>query len=998
MNIQNILFPSTHVCDEVSMYYNLSNNATLYMDNECCVLDKGEELQANTYFNSISIGKWKKYTILNNLSLSLYLKGTFLIYIHHAQRINDRIITKKVSERYAEFNTLETISISIDKLENIGAYYFSLRSLEDHSEFRGGFYETNINELNLPDIKIAVGICTYKREPFIAQNIKTFNDFLINNVDSPLYKHLEIFISDNGKTLSQDLSSEHIRIYSNKNLGGAGGFTRCMVEILNVKKKLKLSHILLMDDDIRIDPNSLVITYNLLRLLKGKYKHAFIGGHMLRLDMPHIQSEAADHWDIITHHPVKYNYNLKDINNVLKNEVEDSVNYLGWWYCCMPLDIINNTNLPLPLFIKRDDIEYGLRNGHDFINLNGICVWHEPFEYKNSSYLEYYYMRNMCIINSRHRLSFTKKRLIKELKKQVINALLIYRFKEAELSLIGVQDYLKGIDWFKTQDGEILNQAIMQLGYKKKPVGDFDFTFIHGQFEQHLKYPNERRIKRTLRRLSLNGWLLPANRNIIVPINKPAKGYFFRAAKVLNYEDATGMAFITNKSYINLFYIMRLFWKTKRLIIKKFDVVTTEYRNRYEELTNLEFWNEYLKRTGEPIEIKSGYTDQKVPKNTKYQIKELVKSYIFRFFQYILFFVPVKKNRVMFYAHDRKGFACNPKYIVQNIYQQYGNQLEIIWVTMYPESCKQVQNLGIKVIEANSKEHIFYYMRTKIYITNDCFPSWAAHKWNQKWINTWHAGMNYKHIGYNYLAPMSKCNTKLFRIKNRRPDYFLSGSAFFTENTSESFDLDRNVFIPTGLPRNDVFFNNRPDIESNVRKRYHIDTNSKIALFAPTFRRGMKSQSFGLDFLKLSNALTKRFGGNWVILFRNHNFVKGKQCFPNTIDVSMYDDMQELLYVSDVLVTDFSSCMWDFSLTKKPCFIYATDIYQYANEDRSFAYPIENWPFSIAINNDELIKNIDSFNEENYKNAVTKHLDELGSYDRGNASQQVSDIIAKYCL
>ena len=109
MNIQNILFPSTHVCDEVSMYYNLSNNATLYMDNECCVLDKGEELQANTYFNSISIGKWKKYTILNNLSLSLYLKGTFLIYIHHAQRINDRIITKKVSERYVEFNTLETM-------------------------------------------------------------------------------------------------------------------------------------------------------------------------------------------------------------------------------------------------------------------------------------------------------------------------------------------------------------------------------------------------------------------------------------------------------------------------------------------------------------------------------------------------------------------------------------------------------------------------------------------------------------------------------------------------------------------------------------------------------------------------------------------------------------------------------------------------------------------------------------------------------------------------
>ena len=152
----------------------------------------------------------------------------------------------------------------------------------------------------------------------------------------------------------------------------------------------------------------------------------------------------------------------------------------------MPISIINDNNLPLPIFIKRDDIEYGLRNGKKFITLNGICVWHEAFEYKTSSYLEYYYFRNMCIINSRHRLSFSAKRLITEVKKRTRTHLFRYRYKEAELSLLGIQHYLKGIDWLKSQDAEKLNTRVMELGYKKQPISEVDYVFIHGAYEKTL--------------------------------------------------------------------------------------------------------------------------------------------------------------------------------------------------------------------------------------------------------------------------------------------------------------------------------------------------------------------------------------------------------------------------------------------------------------------------------------------------------------------------------
>ncbi|GAA6292038.1 hypothetical protein F220043C3_04720 [Enterocloster asparagiformis] len=998
MHIQNILFPSIDTCDRIAMYYNMSNKPFICIDQKHVLFSKGDQLCSDTYFNSFSIGKWKNYTILSNLYISLLLNGHFEINIYHAKKVNGRIITQTILERCVYFSEEQYIKIPIEVNETTGIYYFSLMALNDNAKFSGGFYGSDLDENELPDIKLAIGICTFRREPYILHNLKIFTNSCISNEKSPLYGKLEIFISDNGKTLPNTLNTEHIRVFPNKNLGGAGGFTRCLIEILKVKEEKGITHILLMDDDVRIDPSSIERTYTLLRLLKNKFRAAFVGGHMLRLDQPNIQSEAADHWDIVAHHPVKYNYNLETIDKILKNEIEDSVNYLSWWYCCMPIDVVSPTNLPLPIFIKRDDIEYGLRNGKTFITLNGICVWHEPFEYKNSSYLEYYYWRNMCIINARHRLSFSGKRLLKVLRKSIIESLLTYRYKDAELALLGIQDYLKGVDWLKSQDGERLNQAIMQLSYKKVPVNELDYVFVHGQFEQHLQYMKESRLKRFCRRLSLNGWLLPANRNVVVPVYKPAKGYFYRATSVLNYEDATGMGFITHKNYHYLFYIIKFYYKIQKEVKKNFKKVTCEYRIRFDELTNLDFWNDYLQKSGDIINLKSGLSQKKRPQNTKYQIKELLKAYLLYALQIALLFLPVKKNRVMAYVHDRKGFTCNPKYIFNKLLERYGDQLELIWVTLYPESCDELRKMGIRVIRANSKEHFIAYLRTRIYITNDSFPSWAFHRWNQKWINTWHGGMNYKHIGYEYLAPMSHCNMRLFKMKNREPNFFLSGSEFFTKDTAASFYLNEKKFISTGLPRNDLFFVKRPDIEDKIRNRFMIDANIKIVLFAPTFRRGMKSQTFDLDFLALINTLKKRFGGEWVIFFRNHNFIKGKQCFPDSIDVSAYDDMQELLYVSDVLITDYSSCMWDFSLTQKPCFIYATDIDKYENEDRAFAYPVNDWPFPIATNNIELEKNILDFDYEKYQLNVELHLQKLGCYDKGDASQQMADLIAGFCI
>ena len=97
---------------------------------------------------------------------------------------------------------------------------------------------------------------------------------------------------------------------------------------------------------------------------------------------------------------MKAGLELESCEACLLNEVEESAEYNAWWYCCFPLEIVTEENLPLPLFIRGDDVEYGIRNMKQLILMNGICVWHEPFENKYSSFLEYYIIRNQLITNA----------------------------------------------------------------------------------------------------------------------------------------------------------------------------------------------------------------------------------------------------------------------------------------------------------------------------------------------------------------------------------------------------------------------------------------------------------------------------------------------------------------------------------------------------------------------------------------------------------------------
>jgi len=997
MKLQNLLLPKVDFCTEKELYFR-SDSVKLDIINSLLIFNNKDIASFDTYFNSFSIEKWKKYTIINNLFLSVKLKGKFRVTI-----INKKLVGKDVIKNVLTIYEIETekskeFEFELPIIDTRGILCFQLESLKDNSIFYGGAYLTKIDESSLPHVCIGIGICTYKREHYVKRLLQTLSDSILNNPESPLYNLLRIYVSDNGKTLPYDeLNNEFVNVFPNKNVGGSGGFTRCMIEILKDEEKYNITHILLMDDDILIDTEAIFRTYTFLKLLKEEYRQAFIGGAMLNLDIRYIQMEGATHWDTAKHHPVKYNYDLRDCYWTIKNEIEEPINHTSWCYCCMPINKISPSNLPLPVFIKRDDTEYGLRNGAEFVTLNGICVWHEPFEYKRASYLEYYYIRNACILDAIHRPHYGKKQAKRQLLKFVISRLFLYKYKDIDLYFRGIEDFCKGIDWLKEQDGELLNKEIMDSSYRTVPVDSLPFGFSYGGYEASLRY-SEKKFTRFKRLITFNGWLLPANRSVIVPTSNPIKAKCYRARRVLHYECDSNRGYITNKSYKELIRIIKGYFRIRKLINKRYEIAKKEYHDRYWELTNIEFWNKYLE---ENANLSS---EVKKKKTKKPEFKEYVKLgllYLIRGLQHLLFWVPVKKNRVLLYVHNRKGYTCNPKYIAESL-RKYGNKFELYWATSYPETVEHLRELGITPVKFGSFDYYLKYFTSKVLITNDHQRAFLIKRENQFLINTWHASGNYKKIGFAINYDRGLFGTIKFKLQHKGADMVISGCTAFTRDMPYSLGLPKEVFVECGLPRNDIFFKENKELVSNIKSRFGLDEGIKIVLYAPTFRGSGKGNASTnlLDVKRLIRSLHKRFGGEWVCFFRGHyfyNFPKGT--LPKGfIDVSDYDDMQELLYATDVLITDYSSCIWDFSLTYRPSFIYARDIDTYIQKDRDFYTPINEWPYPIARNNDELVYNIENFDESDYIKKVKEHHDKLGCCETGKASDFVAERIYTECF
>lgn len=597
MKIQELLFPVIGRCTETELYYrtNSDERADIDRSKPAIVFEKNAKVDFDTYFNGFYLEKWSKYTILNNLSLKLLLSGRFKVILMTKELIHEDVIEKIVNESVIDSQDVQEYVFSYDNADaKKGMYTFALESLQEGSRFYGGSYCSEVPAEKIRKVKIGIGICTFRREAFIEKNLRILKESILENTDSVMYDRLEVFIADNGQTLDREkLSGEKIHINPNRNLGGAGGFTRDLIEILKHNDDLKITHVLLMDDDIVIEPEALVRTYTILSLLKDEYIDAFVGGAMLRLDQQYIQVESGACWNGGQLVSLKNNLDLTLSENCLFNEVEEYREFNAWWFCCFPVNVVREDNLPLPIFIRGDDLEYGLRNMKHLILTNGICVWHEPFENKYSSFLEYYITRNQLIDNSFHCQWFGTKQLAHDILLHTIQELMYYRYRNMDIYLRGIKDFLKGPKWLMEQDGETLHKEIMAAGYKGQELETLDMPFRYSVYQASFDV-NCSKARWWFNFLTFNGLLLKAKGENIVSMSACRTVQFYRMKRVMHYDITSNKAFITQKSIGKTFRYLFQVFGLLCLLPFKLKKAQRAYRTEGMKLRTLTFWEQYL--------------------------------------------------------------------------------------------------------------------------------------------------------------------------------------------------------------------------------------------------------------------------------------------------------------------------------------------------------------------------------------------------------------------
>lgn len=352
-----------------------------------------------------------------------------------------------------------------------------------------------------------------------------------------------------------------------------------------------------------------------------------------------------------------------------------------------------------------------------------------------------------------------------------------------------------------------------------------------------------------------------------------------------------------------------------------------------------------------------------------------------------------KRNKIVFENFAGKGYGDNPKYIADEIIRQDLNY-DMVWIVSSKSSFSFPKQ--VRTVKTGSFAEIFELATAKFWIDNNRKFGNLYKGEKQKYIQTWHGFYPLKKMEKDAEESLTQGYVEAAKRDGKMTDLMISGCAVRTELYHKSFWYEGEI-LDCGTPRNDIFFKEN-DCRKKVRQYLNLDLHRYIVLYAPTFRDDHSIVAYDLDYDRLLAGLAHRFGGSWTCLIKLHPAVREKskemKLGENCIDVSSYEDIQELFCAADFLITDYSDCMFEFSLTRKPVLIYASDLDEYI-ADRDFYYDIHELPYDIVLNNNELEVAIKDMNLYEYEKRINEFFDRIGCYETGNASKTVVNYIVK---
>ena len=368
-----------------------------------------------------------------------------------------------------------------------------------------------------------------------------------------------------------------------------------------------------------------------------------------------------------------------------------------------------------------------------------------------------------------------------------------------------------------------------------------------------------------------------------------------------------------------------------------------------------------------------------------------VRNFLMVLLMYLFRVFKIKNNKILFMSYYGNYYNDNPLFISE-VLQNY-KDVDIVWCLKdgiaHPDS--------IRTVAPGTFSYIYELATAKIWVDNCRKYNWIRKREGQFYIQTWHGALLNKRIEKDAIDKLPKTYIERAMRDAKYVDMMISGNAFFTELCYKCFWYNGRV-LECGTPRLDIFFEDRVKINATVREKMGLKENDFIVLYAPTFRENHRMDCYNVDFSSLSQMITRVYGQNASFLVRLHpNLVNENlptEYDDELVNVTQYQNLYELIIASDLIISDYSSLVFEAGLLKKRILLYVPDLEEYKKE-RGFYWEIEELPFPFAMDNEKLCKLVEFVNTDEYIDRINEFYKKLGIKEYGNASEKVAKEIIK---
>lgn len=543
-------------------------------------------LDCSTYFGAFSLTTWCGVAGIDTVIVSVRFSGICTMKVYEDNGYEGRSL---LWERQVSGGD-QPVSARIDGLAAHRGILFPVFEVTRGDAFE--LFEVDyLTDRAAPFApRLAIVMPTFRREAYALRNIRLIVDEVLPRAGGSA----SLFVIDNGQTLVAP-EAAGLTVIPNRNFGGAGGFARGVLEAS--AQHGRFSHSLFCDDDVLIDPQSILRLVTLLGYLP---QDRIVSGGMLKMGQRHILHEKSANVVGMHFSSNRGNEDLTGAKAVARHDESGFSSFCGWWFVCYPLASGKDSFLPFPFFVGWDDVEMGKRcnqRGLQVVSLLGIGVWHEEFEKKDVTWRWYYHVRNglaTSLLYDNHHKALGQAIL------EIMTALLTYRYERAEYMIDGLAAVADGSRAIREQPADELHGALLRRQQTRfVEIGNRMVTqrLHHG--------PKASRLRAVIAKLTMNGHLLPralfkradtpADPGWAVePLHSNRLRTIFRCPKVVYYEPISGKGMICEVDHGRYYRLLgRMLWQWLRLRLR-WSAVRRDWRASHDELTSRPFWTRYL--------------------------------------------------------------------------------------------------------------------------------------------------------------------------------------------------------------------------------------------------------------------------------------------------------------------------------------------------------------------------------------------------------------------